>query len=314
MPKTVLKKNKVTASTPKDRKEPLETRRRSRIGDFTAAIGKIVYDFLNPPDIIGVLRLNGVIGSSGRGKEGLTAHGLAPLIERVFDHGRVKAVALVINSPGGSPVQSSLIAKHIRALADEKKKPVLAFVEDVAASGGYWLACAADEIHASPASIVGSIGVVSAGFGFSEAIEKLGIERRVYSEGKYKSVLDPFKPEKESDVALLKDLQKDLHAQFKAYVSERREGKLTAKPEEVFSGRFWLGNQGLELGLVDGLGDMRSVCRARFGDKVVFRVIAPPRPILFKILQGVKLPTAVELTDAGLSTLEDRAHWQRFGL
>lgn len=304
MPKTISKPNNPA----------VETRTRSRLSDVTEVIRKRIEGFLNPPDIIGVLRLSGVIGHAGRGRDGMTAHGLAPLIERVFDHSRVKAVALVINSPGGSPVQSSLIAKHIRDLADEKQKPVLAFVEDVAASGGYWLACAADEIITSPASIIGSIGVVSSGFGFSEAIEKLGIERRVYSEGKYKAVLDPFKPENASDIAILKELQKDLHTQFKNYVKERREGKLKGKSDELFSGKFWLGNKALTLGLIDSLGEMRSVCRERFGDKVVFRVASRPQPLFQKLLQGMRIPTATEFSDSALSTLEERALWQRFGL
>jgi signal peptide peptidase SppA len=218
---------------------------------------------------------------------------------------------LAINCPGGSPVQSSLIAARIRALSAEHKIPVYAFCEDVAASGGYWLACAADEIYADESSIVGSIGVIASGFGFVEAIKKLGVERRVYTSGTSKSILDPFKPEKKQDVDRLLELQEDVHEGFKAYVRTRRAGKLKADESELFTGAFWTGKRGLTLGLIDGLGHAHEILRRKFGEKVEIKEISAAKG------WGLKrfgLGSATELPEAAINALETRALWSRFGL
>ncbi len=265
----------------------------------------------NPPPVVSVIRLQGLIGRGGPVRHGLTLAGQAGIIERAFKPKGLKAVALAINSPGGSPVQSSLIAGRIRQLADEHKVPVFAFCEDVAASGGYWLAVAADEIFADPASVVGSIGVVSAGFGFTELIQKLGVERRLYAQGAYKGMLDPFQPEKEPEVERLKAIQADLFETFKAHVRTRRQGRLKAPEDELFSGNVWTGRQALELGLVDGLGDLRSVLRGRFGEEVRLRALVEPRGWLRRKF-GMAGPE--DLIETGLATLEERLERSRFGL
>ena len=262
--------------------------------------------------VVPVVRLSGVIATGGLlGSRGLSIESMAPLLARAFAQRGAKAVALVINSPGGSPVQSALIAKRIRLLATEKKLPVIAFVEDVAASGGYWLACAADEIIADGASIVGSIGVVSAGFGFQDLIAKLGIERRVHTSGENKSMLDPFRDEKPEDVERLKRLQAEIHDGFKDWVRERRGTKLKGGDSLLFTGEFWTATRGLELGLVDSLGELRAVLQARYGAKVHLPVIAARR----KFLSRFGLGSGIELIGPStLAALEERAHWQRFGL
>lgn len=278
----------------------------------------------NPP-VVSLIRLSGVIAAGGGPlRQGpLNIAGTAGLIERAFSFPGQAAVAIVINSPGGSPVQSALIGKRIRDLADEKKVPVIAFVEDVAASGGYWIACAADEIVADASSIVGSIGVISAGFGFTEAIQKLGVERRVYTAGENKSILDPFQPEKAEDVERLKSLQLEIHDAFKQWVTRRRAGRLNADTGELFSGQFWTGAKGLELGLVDRLGDARSVLRERFGEKVVIRGIGQKRSLFQRVRFNVAAgeptpqlgPDLLSTLPAGiLAAMEERALWSRFGL
>lgn len=259
---------------------------------------------------IHVLRLQGAISAGGGLRPALNAKDLEPLLKRAFKKG-VSGVALAINCPGGSPVQSSLIAARIRALSTEHKIPVYAFCEDVAASGGYWLACSADEIYADESSIVGSIGVIAAGFGFVEAIKKLGVERRVYTAGESKNILDPFKPEKEEDVKRLLDLQEDVHEGFKAYVRGRRQGKLKADESELFTGAFWTGKRSLGLGLVDGLGHMHDVLKRKFGEKVEINEISASRG------WGLKrfgFGSATDLPEATLNALETRALWSRFGL
>jgi len=262
--------------------------------------------------VVPVVRLSGVIATGGLlGSRGLSIESVAPLLARAFAQRGAKAVALVINSPGGSPVQSALIAKRIRLLATEKKLLVIAFVEDVAASGGYWLACAADEIIADGASIVGSIGVVSAGFGFQDLIAKLGIERRVHTSGENKSMLDPFRDEKPEDVERLKRLQAEIHDGFKDWVRERRGTKLKGGDSLLFTGEFWTATRGLELGLVDSLGELRTVLQARYGAKVHLPVVAARRRFLsrFGLGSGIEL-----IGPSTLAALEERAHWQRFGL
>jgi signal peptide peptidase SppA len=259
-----------------------------------------------------VVRLSGVIASGGLlGSRGLSIESVAPLLARAFSLPGAKAVALALNSPGGSPVQSALIAQRIRLLAAEKKLPVIAFVEDVAASGGYWLACAADEIIADPASIVGSIGVISAGFGFQDLIARFGVERRVHTSGENKSMLDPFRTEKPEDVERLKRLQLEIHDGFKDWVRQRRGPKLNGDDALLFSGEFWTAKRGLEMGLVDGLGELRSMLQARYGAKVHLPVIAPRRRLLSRFGLGGSLES---VGPAMMAALEERAHWQRFGL
>lgn len=271
-----------------------------------------IRDRLRRGPVVPVIRLSGVIASSGLlGSRGLSIETVAPLLSRAFGQRGAKAVALSINSPGGSPVQSSLIAQRIRLLAIEKKLPVIAFVEDVAASGGYWLACAADEVVADPSSIVGSIGVISAGFGFQDLIARMGVERRVHTSGERKSMLDPFRAEKEEDVARLKALQAEIHEGFKDWVRQRRGGKLKGDETTLFSGEFWTGRRGLDLGLVDSLGELRTVLQARFGEKVHLPVVTQRRSLMQRLGFGARLE---ELGPSTLAAIEERQHWQRFGL
>jgi serine protease SohB len=263
--------------------------------------------------IVPVLRLQGVITSSGPFRSGLNMARIAGAIERAFSVRHAKAVAIVVNSPGGSPAQSHLIMRRIRALSTEKNIPVIAFVEDVAASGGYMIACAADEIIADPASILGSIGVVSASFGFDRLIDKLGIERRVHTAGRSKAMLDPFRPENPEDVARLADLQRDIHALFIDLVRERRGERLKGSEEELFSGEFWTAGRAMALGLADGIGDIRSTLRARYGEGVRLRPVAIERGLFGRRPGGASL--SYEEAAAGfMQALEDRASWARFGL
>ena len=274
-------------------------------------VGETLANALDSAPTVGVLRLSGIIGSSGMGRRtGLALAEQASSIERVFKLSRLKAVALAINSPGGSPVQSALLAGRIRQLAEENEIPVYAFCEDVAASGGYWLACAAEEIYADPASIVGSIGVVSAGFGFTDMLEKIGVERRIHTSGEQKGMLDPFVPEVEDDLERLREIQEDIHEQFKDYVRKRRGTKLTASEDMLFSGEFWTGRRSQELGLIDGLGDLRSVMRGKYGEKVNLHLVGGRKRFgLGRLLGG-----QADLVDQGIVALEDRAYWSRFGL
>lgn len=272
--------------------------------------GEKIADRFEGGPLVNVLRLDGVIGrSAGPRRGGMTLSDMAESIERAFKGPQLSAVALAVNSPGGSPVQSALIATRIRALAEEKEVPVYAFCEDVAASGGYWLACAADEIYADSASIVGSIGVVFAGFGFPEMLAKIGVERRIHTAGEKKAILDPFKDEDEDDVEILKELQADIHEQFKAHVRDRRGDKLEADEGVLFSGEFWTGNRAKGLGLVDEIGDLRTVMREKFGEKVRLKVVGRRRGWLEKRL-GMQNDWADDLIGA----VEARALWARYGL
>ena len=262
--------------------------------------------------VVPVVRLSGVIASGGLlGGRSLSVESVAPLLKRAFDMRGAKAVALAINSPGGSPAQSALIAQRIRLLAEEKGLKVIAFVEDVAASGGYWLACAADEIIVDASSIVGSIGVISAGFGFQDLIARFGVERRVHTSGERKSMLDPFQPERAEDVERLKRLQAEIHDGFKDWVRQRRAGRLKGDEATLFSGEFWTGRRGLEFGLADGLGELRTTLQARYGAKVHLPVIGPRRRLLSRIGLGA---TIEGFGPSTLAALEERLHWQRFGL
>jgi serine protease SohB len=269
--------------------------------------------------VVPVVRLAGAIGISSPLKPGLTLANVARLLDRAFSMRHVRAVALSINSPGGAAAQSHLIHRRIRALAEEKKLPVLAFVEDVAASGGYMIACAADEIIADASSIVGSIGVVGATFGFDKLIEKIGVERRLYTSGENKAMLDPFLPEKPEDVERLKALQRDIHQSFIALVQERRGAKLDSRESALFSGAYWTGQRSRELGLVDAVGDLRSVLRERYGDKVRTPLIAEKGfALLGRRLPGAagleRLGSGASLADDMVATLEARALWSRYGL
>ena len=267
--------------------------------------------------VVPVVRLSGVIASSGLlGNRGLSIESTAPLLKRAFDTKGAKAVALAINSPGGSPVQSALIGQRIRLLAKEKNLKVIAFVEDVAASGGYWLACAADEIVVDPNSIVGSIGVITAGFGLTGLLERFGVERRVYTAGEHKHRLDPFSPVKEEDVAWLKGLQGELHTQFTDWVKQRRGDKLVDDPD-LFTGEVWTGARALELGLVDGLGSLREVVNKKFPGAEI-AVAEPRKPLLARL--GIAGSSSALFGSAGdkvlsaIDAVEQRAAWSRFGL
>ncbi len=268
-----------------------------------------------PGALLSVLRLSGVIGRTGLARgAGMSLEGLERSIERAFAPRRLSAVALSINSPGGSPVQSALIARRIRQRAEERGVPVIAFVEDVAASGGYWLACAADEIFADENSIVGSIGVISAGFGFADFIERHGIERRIHAAGPRKGMLDPFRPEVSEDVASLLDLQSEMHESFKANVRARRGRRLKGEDEVLFSGAFWTGGQAVGLGLIDGLGDMQTILRERFGEDVRVRPITRRSSLRRRIGVGTNGVRPGDLALEVVAALDEWAMWKRFGL
>jgi signal peptide peptidase SppA len=274
--------------------------------------------------VVPVVRLSGTIGAVTPLRPGMSLAGIARTLERAFATRNARAVALVINSPGGSPVQSRQIFLRIRQLAAEKRLPVLAFVEDVAASGGYMIACAGDEIFCDPSSILGSIGVVGGTFGFQELIRKIGVERRLYTAGAHKAMLDPFLPENPDDVARVKALQREIHAIFIALVKQSRGAKLKGADDVLFTGEYWAGETSVTLGLADAIGDLRSTLRTRYGDKVRTPVIAPSTGLLSGLL-GRKSAGAATLASlaspegiAGLpdeliSALETRAIWAKFG-
>jgi signal peptide peptidase SppA len=268
-----------------------------------------------------VVRLSGTIGAVTPLRPGLMLAGLAKTLERAFATRNAKAVAVVVNSPGGSPVQSRQIYLRIRQLAAEKKLPVLVFVEDVAASGGYMIACAGDEIFCDPSSILGSIGVVGGTFGFPELIRKIGVERRLYTAGAHKAMLDPFLPENPDDVARVKALQREIHAIFIALVKQSRGARLKGADDVLFTGEYWAGETSVALGLADAIGDLRSTLRARYGDKVKTPLVAPASGMLASlfgrksagagVLNG--LDGAAGLPDELISALESRAIWAKFG-
>ena len=271
--------------------------------------------------VVPVVRLSGLIGAVTPLRPGMTLSGIARTLERAFAMKNAKALALVINSPGGSPVQSRQIYLRIRQLAAEKKLPVLVFVEDVAASGGYMIACAGDEIFCDPSSIMGSIGVVGSSFGFQELIKKIGVERRVYTAGERKAMLDPFLPENPDDVARVKAIQREIHTLFIALVKQSRGARLKGSDDVLFTGEYWAGETSVSLGLADAIGDLRATLRARYGDKVLTPVIAPATGLLSGLL-GRKSAGAgthasfdgiAGLPDELISALESRAIWAKFG-
>jgi signal peptide peptidase SppA len=273
--------------------------------------------FREAPPTVAVLRLHGVIMAHGSHlRPGLGLAGLAGPIEQAFKTRGLKAVALSVNSPGGSPVQSALIHDRIRALAEEKEIPVITFVEDVAASGGYWLALAGDEVYVNESSILGSIGVVSAGFGFQDLLAKIGVERRLHTSGDKKSFLDPFVDEKAADVKRLTVIQKDIHESFKKQVRGRREGKLKGAERTLFSGEFWTGPKAVELGLADGVGDLRGILRERYGEKVRLKVVERRKGVLQRRLglESSSQSMPASLVDGVVEALGARALWGRYGL
>ena len=263
---------------------------------------------------IPTIRLNGIIGNSGFLRSGLNIQNTNKLLDKLFSDKKSPAVALIINSPGGSPTQSSLIADAIISKAKKNKKKVIAFVEDVAASGGYWLACAADEIYIDDNSVVGSIGVISPGFGFVNLLKKAGIERRVYTSGKSKSFLDPFKQEKQEDIKRLKKIQEQIHENFISYVKKRRNKKLFKKKEkEIFSGLFWVGKKAIDLGLADGIGNIDTILKIKYGEKVKIKLVEQKKTFLQRKISSSfnnKIFDAENL----IEKIEERFFWSRYGL
>jgi len=269
-----------------------------------------MFSIFKKKKIVSHLRLSGVIGNVGKFRQGIEYSGQEDTIKKAFSVKKALAVAITINSPGGSPVQSHLIYKFIREQAKKNKKKVIIFTEDVAASGGYLIACSGDEIYANSSSIIGSIGVISASFGFKNLIEKIGVQRRVYTAGKNKSTLDPFLDEKEEDINRLKNIQLELHQDFIDVVEESRGSKLNKNSGiELFSGEFWTGKKAKELGLIDGLGNADQILREKFGDEVEIKKFGKPKGWLAK-----KLSSSQDYTDKLISILEERSIWQRYGL
>ena len=267
-----------------------------------------MFSFFKKKKIVAHIKLNGVIGNAGKFKQGIDFSGQEEIIKKAFSLKKAIAIAITINSPGGSPVQSHLIYKFIRAQAKKNKKKVIVFAEDVAASGGYLIACAGDEIYANSSSIIGSIGVIYSSFGFTELIKKIGVERRVHTAGKNKSTLDPFLDEKTEDIERLKTIQLDLHKDFIKVVEESRSSKLNKSEIELFSGEFWSGNKAKELGLVDGIGDANEVLKEKFGEDVVIKKFEKSKGWLSK-----KLSSSSNQIDQLANILEERSIWQRYG-
>ncbi|MEP1443373.1 MAG: S49 family peptidase [Hyphomicrobiales bacterium] len=276
--------------------------------------------FRDKPVVIPTVRLSGAIMASQGMRPTLSIATAAGRLKKAFSVKDAPAVAIVINSPGGSPVQANLIYKRIRALAEENDKKVIVAVEDVAASGGYMIALAGDEIIADPSSIVGSIGVISAGFGYVDLLEKLGVERRVYTAGTNKMILDPFQPEKKSDIEYLRSIQDEIHDTFVDMVKDRRGDVISGDEEEVFSGRFWTAMTGQSLGLVDRIGDIRSIVKERYGEKTQLKVIGAGGGLLKRApSNGVSMPNDMSSIGAGfaehmVTQAEERALWARYGL
>ena len=269
-----------------------------------------MFSIFKKKKIVSHLRLTGVIGNIGKFRQGIEYSGQEDVIKKAFSLKKALAVAITINSPGGSPVQSHLIYKFIKEQAKKNKKKVIIFAEDVAASGGYLIACSGDEIYANSSSIIGSIGVISASFGFKNLIEKIGVQRRVYTAGKNKSTLDPFLDEKEEDINRLKNIQLELHQDFIDVVEESRGSKLNKNSGiELFSGEFWTGKKAKELGLIDGLGNADQILREKFGEEVEIKKFGKPKGWLAK-----KLSSSQDYPDKFISFLEERSIWQRYGL
>ncbi len=269
--------------------------------------------FINKLPTIAVINLYGVIASGKSfNKSGLNLDTIKLDIDKAFELPRLKAVALAINSPGGSPVQTEIIYKYIRRLAAEKEVSIYSFAEDVAASGGYWLACTGDEIYASASSIIGSIGVISSGFGFVDVIKKIGVERRVYTQGENKSILDPFKPEKQADVKIIYGIQHDIHDNFKSVVLERRKDRLKAKNDAIFNGEFWSGKKAKELGLIDEIGDLYTIINQKFDNKCnIVKVVSESSWLKKKL--GINI-SANDFIDSAVAKVEEKITFNRLGL
>ena len=270
-----------------------------------------MFSIFKKKTVIPHVRLTGVIGSAGRFRQGMDLASQREILKKAFSYKKPKNVAISINSPGGSPVQSHLIYSYIKQLAQKNKTKVIIFAEDVAASGGYFIACAGDEIYANSSSIIGSIGVISASFGFKDLIKKIGVERRIYTAGKNKSTLDPFVEEKEDDIQRLKKIQLDLHSDFIKIVKDSR-GKKLIEPEKnnIFTGEFWSGSVALKLGLIDGIGNADQILKEKFGEKVIIKNFEKPKGFFSKKFSS-SLDNAIDLA---IDTLEEKALWQRFGL
>jgi signal peptide peptidase SppA len=269
-----------------------------------------MFSIFKKKTVIPHVRLTGVIGAAGKFKQGMDLAGQKEILKKAFSFKKIKNVAISINSPGGSPVQSHLIYSYIRQLADKNKIKVLIFAEDVAASGGYLISCAGDEIYANSSSIIGSIGVISASFGFKDLIKKIGIERRVYTAGKNKSTLDPFVEEKEEDIKRLKSIQLELHADFIKVVETSRGSKLKdTEKNNIFTGEFWTGASALKLGLIDGIGNADQILKEKFGDKVIIKNFEKQKGFIAK-----KLSSSIDPIDSFANILEEKTMWQKFGL
>lgn len=271
--------------------------------------------FENHPKIV-TIRLSGVIADSSMRRGGICYAKYASILNKAFDKHEIKAVALIINSPGGAPAQTSLIANHIRHLAEEKNLPVYAFVEDVAASGGYWLACAADEIYAQSTSIIGSIGVISSGFGFEDFIGQHNIHRRIHTSGKDKSFMDPFTPETKAELERLKSIQQDIHERFKEWVSERRHDKLNGKDKDLFEGAFWAATAAQDYGLIDGINDVYSFAKTKWGEDTKIIDLSPEKRSLLSFLPFAgKIETPrINIAEDIFDVVETRSEWSRYGL
>jgi len=293
-----------------DSKKPSAIRRITKKAATLPVIGKLC----EPKNRVAVLRMSGIIADQDNRKGGVSWARYMPLIEKTFDISDLDEVCLVINSPGGAPAQCSLISSAIGALSNEKNIPVTAFVEDIAASGGYWLACVADKIYAQPSSIVGSIGVIAATFGFDRLIKKHDIERRIYAAGEQKSFLDPFQPENEKDVKRLKTMQKSIHKNFIEWVKERRGEKLKGTDKNLFEGQVWVGQDAVDHGLIDDIGDVFTVMKNKYGNHVKFIAIEPEKSFVQSLITGQLLSRMRINTDDVVSTLENRLEWQKWGL
>ena len=270
-----------------------------------------MFSIFKKKTIIPHVRLTGIIGSAGKFKQGMDLAGQQDILKKAFSFKKAKYVAISINSPGGSPVQSHLIYSYIRQLADQKKIKVIIFAEDVAASGGYLISCAGDEIYANSSSIIGSIGVISASFGFKDLIKKIGIERRVYTAGKNKSTLDPFVEEKEEDIKRLKSIQLELHSDFIKVVEKSRGTKLKdVEKNNIFTGEFWAGSSALKLGLIDGIGNADQILKEKFGEKVIIRKFEKQKGFIAKKLSSSKN----ELFESFSNVIEEKSMWQKYGL
>ena len=274
-----------------------------------------MFSIFKKKTVIPHVRLTGVIGSAGKFKQGMDLAGQQEILKKAFSLKKIKHVAISINSPGGSPVQSHLIYSYIRQLADKKKIKVLIFAEDVAASGGYLISCAGDEIYANSSSIIGSIGVISASFGFKELIKKIGIERRVYSEGKNKGLLDQFLPEKKEDIDQIKTIQTDLHGQFINWVKKRRGKRLKAKDTELFNAGIWSGVKSKELGLIDGIGDYYTIMKSTFGEDIKFKDFSKKTSWIKQRFFSSKINCYNEtsVVNAFIDSVEEKIIWSKYG-